>query len=383
MSKTNIAIVCTPLLGLGGVANHIAHWAMNIDESRFRFFLFYFSKKKELVQEHFNKIPNIEPIYVSQLSSTSSSFYVSAISKLKTLFQINNIAIVHTMSVQGDIIGGVAAKWANIPILISSLESMVLIPEGTNYFKLLLYSIAYNKVARNFDQFIAISNKTKTNLCANHPVNPDKVTVIHNGVDLTKYRALLAHEQVDNLRTKARIGTVSRFTAEKALSYFINAIPLVLDKFPIAEFFIAGDGPERARLENLVEYLELRSKVKFLGWIDNVPKFLDGIDIFVLHSFREGIPWAILEALAAAKPVVAPDVGGCPEVIIDGLNGLLIQPGAPHAIANAIIAFLENPEKAANMGRAGRKTIENNFTQEIEIKQLESLYYRLLKKKLH
>ena len=154
-------------------------------------------------------------------------------------------------------------------------------------------------------------------------------------------------------------------------------------RHPEARFIIAGDGPERAALEQLSIELGLAPTTLFLGNLRNIDLcvLLTGIDIFALASREEGMPNAVLEAMATALPVVATAVGGTPEIIEHDVSGLLVPPGDVGALAASIEALLENPAKAAAMATAARHRVAESFSIETMVRRTQDLYEELLREK--
>jgi glycosyltransferase involved in cell wall biosynthesis len=140
----------------------------------------------------------------------------------------------------------------------------------------------------------------------------------------------------------------------------------------------AGDGPERARLELIAAELKLRDSVHFLGAVSNPADVLAAADVFVLPSLVEGLPLALLEAMRAGKPIVATSVGGVPEAVTSGINGLLVAPADDLALADAIATLAASPRQRAELGDQARATADRDFTEQRYIGALVSLYDELL-----
>ncbi len=154
------------------------------------------------------------------------------------------------------------------------------------------------------------------------------------------------------------------------------------DAVPQAQFLIIGDGPAREELEHQAIQLDLSPQnLKFLGSRTDIPEVLSALDIFVLSSEREGLPVSMLEAMAASLPVVATSVGGIPQVIIDGYNGVLTSPNEPSGLAKAMLSLIENKALCESVARAGYQTVKDRFSVDLVAKQIISLYDELLMNK--
>ncbi len=166
----------------------------------------------------------------------------------------------------------------------------------------------------------------------------------------------------------------SRVVREKGLFELVEASKVVLEEFPDALFVLAGDGPDMLELKRFAESLGVAERWRFLGWRDDVPELMAAAQLFVLPSWREGMPRSILEAMAMGLPVVATDIRGCREEVVHGETGLLVPPKNPEALAEAILKILKDPELAERMGEAGRQRVEELFDERKVIKrQIEAI----------
>ena len=289
--------------------------------------------------------------------------------------------IIHTNSTKAGFWGRLAAKLAGVPVIIFTAHGFVL-NEPRGPLKRLIFYVAERIGGMLSDLIIAVSEADRQLAIGCKIISPDRIVTIRNGLDVI-------HSIIEQ-RSKAEIGlpdgyqivgTVANFYPTKGLPFFIRAIPYVRDEFPEACFVIVGDGQQRPELERLTAELDLNSCVLFLGQRDDVPQILPLFDVFVLPSVKEGLPYALLEAMAAAKPVVATAVGGVPEVVVDGQTGLLVPPRDPEALAQAIITLLRNPGRARAMGEAGRQRVLEHFTVERMVAETERVYQALLVRK--
>jgi glycosyltransferase involved in cell wall biosynthesis len=173
---------------------------------------------------------------------------------------------------------------------------------------------------------------------------------------------------------------VGRLVPIKDHETFLNAARSVALSFPDAVFVVAGDGPLRADLEARGLRL-LGDRVRFLGWIGDLPSLYAALDVVVLTSRNEGTPIALIEAGAAGKPVVATRVGGVADVVVDGSTGFLLAPGDAQEISQAIIRLLEDPEQARTMGKQASRSAHERFSARRLAGDLVALYKRLLEDK--
>jgi glycosyltransferase involved in cell wall biosynthesis len=206
-----------------------------------------------------------------------------------------------------------------------------------------------------------------------------KLKTIPNGVDLEPFR-----NPAQSLRnelgagSEPLVGFVGRLVPDKGGATLISAAQAVLAVFPNARFVFAGDGPARAEWEALAVRLGIGSQVVFVGIRADMPAVYAALDIVVLPSFKEAMPMSLLEALAAARPVVATAVGATPKVIVPGLTGLLCEPGDSHALSMAILRLLLDPEFACGLGNRGRAHVARNFAADVMGQSYLGLYQEAL-----
>jgi glycosyltransferase involved in cell wall biosynthesis len=173
------------------------------------------------------------------------------------------------------------------------------------------------------------------------------------------------------------VGTVARLHRQKGINDLIRAAPRIFGEAPEARIAIVGDGPLRRKLRRRAARLGLEGRIAFLGERPDAPRIISLFDIFVLPSLWEGLPFVLVEAAALGKPIVASGVDGVPEVIEDGKTGVLIRPGEPTALAEAVVRLLEDRESAALLGQAARALIPARFPLRRTIDQHQNLYLRL------
>ena len=164
----------------------------------------------------------------------------------------------------------------------------------------------------------------------------------------------------------------------KAHETFFDAAVKVLESVPDARFLVIGDGERRAELESLVDRLGIASSLTFLGWRRDMVSVYADLDVVALSSLNEGSPVALIEALAAARPVVSTAVGGVPEVVVDGTTGLTVPPSDPTAMAGAIVKLLRDRQLGARLGAAGRRHVYPRYDSSRLVDDVRNLYLREL-----
>jgi len=172
--------------------------------------------------------------------------------------------------------------------------------------------------------------------------------------------------------------TVGDMRWEKNHALLLDAISLVANKIPSVQLTIAGDGPLRCKLEEQVRQLEIERNISFPGFINDIPKILSKSDVYVHTAHYEGLPNAVMEAMASAMPCVVTDSEGCLELIQNGVNGLVVEGGNARALADALLRLLHDPNSARQMGKAGRSKIEQDYTIQKMVGLTETVYKSVL-----
>jgi glycosyltransferase involved in cell wall biosynthesis len=173
------------------------------------------------------------------------------------------------------------------------------------------------------------------------------------------------------------VGIVGRLAAIKDHDTFLDMAARLAATRPDVTFVVAGDGALRAPLQAKAQEL-LGDRVRFLGWVTDLPTLYGALDVVVLSSRNEGTPVALIEAGAAAKPVVATDVGGVAEVVRDGETGFVVPPADAEALAGRVGRVLDEPETARGLGLAGRAWVRERFSAERLVEDLAFLYEDLM-----
>jgi glycosyltransferase involved in cell wall biosynthesis len=234
-------------------------------------------------------------------------------------------------------------------------------------------------IARGTDAFIAVSSDDRRKMIEVEGIDPEDVTFVANGIDgLPPGDGARVRDELGIPDGAPLIGAVAVLRPQKALDVLIRAVAALRPEFPDLRLLIAGDGPERERLEALVAELDAGAAVTLLGIRSDVPDLLAALDVAALSSDYEGSPLAVMEYMEAALPVVATRVGGVPDLIEEGANGLLVERRDPDALAAALARLLRDREAAAEMGRRGRERRRSEFTIDGTVRTLERMYEDLV-----
>jgi len=296
--------------------------------------------------------------------------------RLKKLLHKYNIAVLHCHGYKADVVGFLASRLIKVR-LVSTCHGW-----WPNTPKLKFYNFIDMTVLRFFDAVVAVSPQILSAL-ANRKIYPSKLDVIQNGIDVTSFSAATYREKIKkDLGIKEGdivVGSVGRLTGEKGINYLLEAASKIKIKIPNAVFVIVGEGTMKDYLVDYARKLDVSDKVLFAGYREDIDKILSALDIFVMPSLTEGLPLALLEAMAAGKPVIASNVGGIPMIIDNGKTGILVKPKNPDQIERAISSLIGDKRYSDTIAENGRKFVENNFSLAVTAKKYEELYSKLLK----
>lgn len=206
--------------------------------------------------------------------------------------------------------------------------------------------------------------------------DPAKIFSMPTGVDLDRFDP----ERIKPAFQKSgfAVGMVGVLRSWKGHPYFVQAVPLILKAIPDALFYIIGDGPKLESIKALIQNLGPESRISMLGHREDIPELLSSLDVLVHPSTaNEGVPQAILQALAMRKPVIASDVGAIREVIIHGQTGILIPPRETQEIADRVLDLFKNPVLRERLGSEGQRMVRDSYSFERMLDRIEELYARL------
>jgi glycosyltransferase involved in cell wall biosynthesis len=219
-------------------------------------------------------------------------------------------------------------------------------------------------------------------LIARNRLSPSRVISIPTGVDLERF-----HPQRPDASLRKSlgignqgplVGAVTFLRPEKGMKVLIEAIRLLKNRFPTLECLIIGDGEEKLTLLARIRELELEHSVHMVGFRQDIPALLTLLDVVVIPSLEEGIPQSLTQALAMERPVVASAVGGVPEVVKEGVTGLLVPPRNSAILSEKITMILNDPSSGARMGHVGRQVIQERYSMETMLSQTEKVYRQVL-----
>ncbi len=285
-------------------------------------------------------------------------FAVRLLRGLRAVLQSERADIVHAHLPDSIIWAAIAGRLTDTPVL-GTYHGLGILPTGRGRFdpRNRVRRVLYRLLSRLTDRTIAVSAPVRDVLCREVGMDPRKTVLMLNGVDTEACATPADGDRVRqelDLAGRRVVTCVGRLIPGKGQRFLVDAIVVAARRFPDATLVLVGDGPERSALEAHARALGVADRVRVLGERSDIPAILAASDVFVLPSFSEGIPLSLVEAMAAAKPVVATAVPGNLDVVVDGRYGLLVPPGNAEALADALCDLLADPCAARALGVRGQ-----------------------------
>jgi glycosyltransferase involved in cell wall biosynthesis len=318
------------------------------------------------------------PLHVFRMRRTYDLNAARMAARLAKLIRSERIQIVHTFFESSDIWGGFVARVFTGARLVSSRRDMGILRSTK-------HKLAYRMLSSFPDKVLCVSDQVRQFCIAADRIAPEKVVTVYSGVELPPRRNAVERMQQRNHFGYSQdlqiVVTVANIRRVKGLDVLLYAAEKVCNENQRAVFLIVGGVLEQdyfLELQQLAQRLNIAGRIKFAGEHKAVRPLLEMSDAFVLPSRSEGFSNALLEAMACELPCIATNVGGNVEAIEDGLNGLIVEAGNAGSLAHAISRILNDLDRAKQMARAARRTVEIRFTPERMIAGLVTVYESLL-----
>jgi glycosyltransferase involved in cell wall biosynthesis len=294
----------------------------------------------------------------------------SVVLRVATLARRGRTGLLHATGLKGTLVARVAARLVGATTILHTHDLNE--PGGSLRF---LQGLA----ARPTDMGVCVSEAVRSLTVHGYHVLPGRVRVIHNGIRLHEILSIApgtrtqVREELSLNADQTVMAMVGRMHAVKGHRAMLTMLPAIVQRCPTAVLLLVGDGPEREGCENLAHELRLRKHVHFLGQRSDVPRLLAAADLVVMPSKSEGLGLAAVEALAARRPVVAFDVGGLREVVMDNETGRLVPAGDHEAFVDAVVSIIQDPERR---GRYGERALVDSrrFSLECHVHKLIACY---------
>jgi glycosyltransferase involved in cell wall biosynthesis len=306
----------------------------------------------------------------------------TAILKLRKYLKKHKADIVHTQLEFANILGNISARSMGLP----GISTIHVLPVPEAGFKARLHQWAEWTALRLFcDRVITVSEETRRHYIDQSGISPEKLSTIYNGIDLEQFQRIepdLAHAA---LRKEFALPddailliTVAVLRPPKGIQFMIRALPSILASYPNVYYLVVGDGIHADALVDEVVQNNLKEHVLFAGSRRDIAKLLSGSDIFVLPTLTEALPTVLAEAMACRLPIIASAVGGVPEMVQTGENGILVTPADPGELSAACIQLLVDRDLRMSMGKMGWLKVNEKFNVKRQVLQLQEEYLELI-----
>jgi len=303
------------------------------------------------------------------------SFDPTVFLQIRRLIRENAVDIIHTHEVRSDMIGLACGRMHGIPV-ITTLHGWI-----QNDVRGRFSTGIDKRILRFFNHVICVS-KLMNAECIRMGVKKENISVLHNSLVNEKFRR---NPDDQSFRSEIGagprtilVGNIGRLSPEKGQTDFIRSARTVLNYHKDTRFVLVGKGEDQPMLEDLAFSLGIRAEVLFVGYRENMRAVYNSLDLVVQSSYTEGLPNVILEALSMEVPVIATDVGGTSEIVLNNSTGVKIQPGKPEEIGAKILDFIKNKDTFKRMAEQGRKVVEAGFSIDERTRKLSLIYDRLI-----
>jgi glycosyltransferase involved in cell wall biosynthesis len=350
---------------VGGAERIIAQTVEKLDKSKYKITVAALRKGSGILINQL-QIPGMHVVDLGM----HSKLHIGAIYRLYSLIKKEHIDVIYSYLLQANIMGTIVGKFTKTPIMLFSLRSVA---DLNGFIRLTL-----ERLITKYSHKITAASKAIMHSYKAAGIPEYKMLVIHNGVQVNKF---IYGNPLDKIKDTFIVGYVGNpYSTIKGHAYLIESARILNNKN--INFRLIGDGKEMSNLIRQAKESGIESQIEFMGYCSDIPEQLAMMDIFVQPSLYEGMPNSVLEAMASGLPIIATNVGGTPEAIIDNQTGFLIPPGEPQAIADKIRYVIENPDIARQVGINAREYIKKHFSIEAMVKKTDELFENVIAEKL-
>lgn len=291
-------------------------------------------------------------------------------------FLRDGVHVLHAHKFGSNVWGTLLGRLARVPVIVAHEQSWAS-ARSSRTGPFVRSTLDREVVARGASVFIAVSEADRRRMIELEGIDSARLRVIPNAVPAPVARGHDVRAELGIAASAPVVVTVCQLRPEKAIEVLVEAAAILRRSEPDARVLVAGDGPERAFLQSRIDALGLADTVFLLGTRRDVPDVLAAADVTVCCSDFEGTPLSVMEYMGAGKPVVATRVGGLPEVVEDGVQGLLVEPRDPEALAEALARLLGDASLRQRFGEAARVRQRTRFDLDAAVRQIEDLYDQL------
>ncbi|MCK5013108.1 MAG: glycosyltransferase [Candidatus Omnitrophica bacterium] len=364
----------------GGAERQIVELLKNIDKNEYKIYIACFSGYRRFFKQLETFGIKIIHLHIKRIYDFRG---LRQGLKFARFLKDEKIDVLMTYHFGSDIWGSVFGKYARVPVIVSNRRD-------AGFWKNWAHVFSYKILDKLVSKIVVVSNDVREAVLKSERVGSEKIVVIHNGINLKRFNSQSSpsamRDELGISRSSKVIACVGNLRSIKGHKYLIEAIKRIVGKFPeVCLLMIGGMGMKERQLKEMLKdqanKLGLENNIQFLGLRRDVPEILKSVDICVLPSLSEGLSNTLLEYMSAGKPIVATHVGGNPEVISDGITGLLVNPSDPEDLADKLLYFLKNPRECERFGSKARENVIERFSIEEMVQKYERLFSGLCKEK--
>ena len=371
----------------GGTRRHLNDLVANLDPRRFEVAVLCSTRRDRTFGSDVERMrrAGTKVIIVPMVRAISPVRDFFCLCAITTHLRKNRYDIVHTHSSKAGFLGRLAVRLAHLQCVIHtphvfSFQMQVRTPARLLFHRLERFAAKYTRA------FICLYHAQMEAARTLNLAETTAVFLVPNGISDAAFhlesreQALAYRHALGLAEDEIAIGHVGRFVPQKGQDVLVKAMKTVAQAVPRARLIMLGDGPDLERIRQLIRSTQLDSRCAILPPCEDPRPFYSSMDILALPSRWEGMPYVLLEAMAAVKPVVASSVGGIPEVIENGRNGLLVPPGDATALAAALVRLATDAQLRTDLGSAARNTVHSGFRLAEMIERIERIYVTTLER---
>jgi len=364
---------------IGGTRRHLTNIVHGLDKRRFETVVICSTLRSPSCDSDITEFrrKGIEVFIVPMTREIRPLSDLVAFFKIFFILKSKEFDILHAHSSKAGFLGRIAARLAGVPVVLYTPHAFFYqakLPPLQKWFYTLLERIAGGFM----DKLVAISTGEKRAAIEAKICTESMVEVIPNGIDPETFNCkrtkALIKKELSITETHPVVGTVARFCPQKGHAVLIEAAGKVLEACPQTRFLMIGRGELKEKMAAYSQSRGLSNNITILNGRSDLYDLYSIMDVFVLPSLWEGMPYALLEAMASGTPVIATTVLQDEGLVVNGKNGFLVPPGNPDMLARSIVSLLNDKSLAASMGREGLRVVRRRFHLKHQIEKLEELY---------
>lgn len=363
-------------MAYGGIETAVINWLRAIDRTKFDVSLVCFANPGN-TEAPFVEAANRAGLEVSKIPWSRRKPLIKSSRRLAQLMRSRKVDILHLHNVYADCVGALAARMFKV----RTVATVYVLADYGNWKRNLIQKIE-EKVIHLFDRVTAHCDDTRDKMI-DLGFCPKRIDTLICGFET--HPVTMSREERSRRRramgisdNEILLGNVARLYPEKAQDALLRCFKDILAECPNARLRIAGVGPLDVGLRTQCSQMGLDDKVKFVGFLSDLPNFMCLLDIQVHPSHIEGVPLALCEGLAASLPIVASAVGGVPEILNHGRAGVLVPAADEAAFSRAVIGLINHPEERSRIGAAAKHFIENDYSLETAVARVERTYHEMI-----